>query len=206
MTKKVNKNKIEEKKMNKEKQEEQTKAQESVEEVEETDKEKKSDKKEKKKSGKKAEKKSKTEKLQEQYKELNDKYLRLSAEFDNYRKRCLKEKTDLIKSAGEDILVNILPVMDNFERAMKSMEENQDIDAVKEGINLIYGSFKDFLSQKGIKEIEAIGKELDTDKHEAISQIPAPKEEMKGKIIDTIEKGYELNGKIIRFAKVVVGI
>ncbi len=164
----------------------------------------KKESKEKKKSTKK--KKSKTEELQDKYNELNDKYLRLSAEFDNYRKRCLKEKTDLIKSAGEDILLNILPVMDNFERAMKSLDENPDIDSVKEGVHLIYNSFKDFLSQKGIKEIEAIGEDFDTDKHEAISQIPAPNEEQKGKVIDTVEKGYELNGKIIRFAKVVVGI
>ncbi len=164
----------------------------------------KKESKEKKKSTKK--KKSKTEELQDKYNELNDKYLRLSAEFDNYRKRCLKEKTDLIKSAGEDILLNILPVMDNFERAMKSLDENPDIDSVKEGVHLIYNSFKDFLSQKGIKEIEAIGEDFDTDKHEAISQIPAPNEEQKGKVIDIVEKGYELNGKIIRFAKVVVGI
>jgi len=175
-------------------------------EVEGKASEEKNDAKDKKKSGKKDKKKSKTEELQEKYNELKDKYVRLSAEFDNYRKRSLKEKTDLIKSAGEDILVNILPVIDNFERAMKSLDENPDIDSVKEGVHLIYNSFKEFLSQKGVKEIDATGEDFDTDKHEAISQIPAPSEDMKGKVIDTIEKGYELNGKVIRFAKVVVGV
>lgn len=198
MTKINDKNNIEEQKIEQEEHDKKV-------EMTENDSENK-DSKEKKKSGKKEKKKSKNEELQDKYKELNDKYLRLSAEFDNYRKRCLKEKTDLIKSAGEDILVNILPVMDNFERAMKSLDENPDIDSVKEGVHLIYNSFKDFLSQKGINEIEAIGEDFDTDRHEAISQIPASSDEQKGKVIDTIEKGYELNGKIIRFAKVVVGI
>ena len=192
MTKKAEKQNIENKKMDKEK--------------EAKEQEAKQEKNEKKKHDKKEKKKSKKEELQEKYNELNDKYLRLSAEFDNYRKRCLKDKTELIKSAGEDILINILPVMDNFERAMKSLDENPDIDSVKEGIHLIYNSFSDFLSQKGVKEIEATGKEFDTDKHEAISQIPAQQEDMKGKVIDTVEKGYELNGKVIRFAKVVVGV
>ncbi len=199
MTKKSDKTHTENEKMKKEEQEKNI-------EVKEEASEEKKDAKNKKKSEKKEKKKSKTEELQKKYNELNDKYLRLSAEFDNYRKRCLKEKTDLIKSAGEDILINILPVMDNFERAMKSLDENPDIDSVKEGIHLIYNSFKDFLSQKGIKEIEAIGEDFDTDRHEAISQIPAQSEDQKGKVIDTVEKGYELNGKIIRFAKVVVGI
>ncbi len=141
------------------------------------------------------------------YNELNDKYLRLTAEFDNFRRRSLKEKMELIKSAGEDILVNILPVMDNFERAMKSMEGNGEDgkNAVIEGVELIYNNFKDFLAQRGVKEIEAIGKEFDTDHHEAITKIPAPEEGMKGKVIDVIEKGYLMHEKVIRFAKVVVG-
>jgi molecular chaperone GrpE len=141
------------------------------------------------------------------YNELNDKYLRLTAEFDNFRRRSLKEKMELIKSAGEDILVNILPVMDNFERALKSMEGNGEDgkNAVIEGVELIYNNFKDFLAQRGVKEIEAIGKEFDTDHHEAITKIPAPEEGMKGKVIDVIEKGYLMHEKVIRFAKVVVG-
>jgi len=143
--------------------------------------------------------------FEDKFKELNNKYLRLSAEFDNYRKRSLKEKMDLIKSAGEDILINILPVMDNFERALKSLNDNKDENSAKEGIELIYNNFSDFLKQRGVQEIEAIGKELDTDFHEAITKIPAQEEDQKGKIIDTIEKGYSLHGKVIRFAKVVIG-
>lgn len=137
--------------------------------------------------------------------EINDKYIRLSAEFDNYRKRTLKEKMELMKSAGEGILNKILPVMDNFERAMKSMETTNDAVAVKEGIDIIYTSFKDFLNQNGVKEIECINMEFDTDVHEAVTKIPAPTEELKGKVVDCIQKGYVLNDKVIRFAKVVVG-
>lgn len=136
---------------------------------------------------------------------LNDKYIRLVAEYDNYRKRTLKEKIDMMKTAGEDILVNILPVMDNFERGLKAMEMSKDIEAVKEGINLIYTKFKEFLTQRGVIEIEAIEKELNTDLHDAITNIPAPNEQLKGKIVDVVEKGYMLKDKVIRFAKVVVG-
>ncbi len=143
--------------------------------------------------------------IEEKFNELNNKYLRLSAEFDNYRKRSLKEKMELIKSAGEDILVNILPVMDNFERALNSLKEKEEDSSTKEGVELIYNNFSDFIKQRGVQEIEAIGKELDTDFHEAITKIPAQKEEQKGKIIDVIEKGYLLHGKVIRFAKVVIG-
>lgn len=143
--------------------------------------------------------------LQSQVSELSDKYLRLSAEFDNYRKRTLRERMELIKSAGEDILLNILPVVDNFERALKSVESAQDIQAVKDGIVLIYNSFKEFMSQRGIKEIEAINQPFDTDVHEAITKIPAPDPALKGKVVDVILKGYQLNDKVIRFPKVVVG-
>lgn len=145
--------------------------------------------------------------FEEKYKEMHDKYLRLTAEYDNYRKRSLKEKMDLIKSAGEDILLSILPVMDNFERAIGSMEKNtnEEENAVIDGVELIYNNFKDFLSQKGVKAIDAIGKEFDTDLHEAITKIPAPEEELKGKVVDVIEKGYTMHEKVIRFAKVVVG-
>jgi len=140
-----------------------------------------------------------------QFDEMKDKYLRLSAEFDNYRKRTLKEKMELTKSAGEGILLNILPVVDNFERALKSLEASKDIDAVKEGIHLIYGTFMDFLKQQGIKSMEAVNLEFNTDEHEAITKIPAPTNELKGKVIDVVEKGYKLHDKVIRFAKVVVG-
>ncbi len=143
--------------------------------------------------------------VEEKYSLLNDKYLRLSAEFDNYRKRTLKERMELIKSAGEDILVNFLPVVDNLERAKKSVDEAKELEALKEGVDLIYNSLKDFLEQKGVKEIKAVGEDFDTDVHEALTKIPAVEESQKGKIIDIIEKGYKLNDKVIRFAKVVVG-
>ena len=137
--------------------------------------------------------------------ELNDKYLRLAAEYDNYRKRTLKEKMELTKTAGADILVNILPVMDDFERALSSMQQAKDIEPVKEGVLLIFNKFKEFLKQRGVKEIEAKEKDFDTDVHEAITKIPAPTEELKGKVVDVVEKGYYLNDKVIRFSKVVVG-
>ncbi len=143
--------------------------------------------------------------FEEKYNNLNDKYLRLSAEFDNYRKRTLKERMDLIKSAGEDILVNFLPVLDNIQRAQQSVNDSKDIKAIGEGVNLIIKTMSDFLLQKGIKEIEAVGKEFDTDLHEALTKIPAPSKKLKGKVVDVIEKGYTLNEKVIRFAKVVIG-
>ncbi|MCZ4693140.1 nucleotide exchange factor GrpE [Ancylomarina euxinus] len=145
------------------------------------------------------------EALRNQLNETNDKYMRLSAEFDNYRKRTLKEKMELTKSAGEKILLNVLPVMDNFERALKSVDESNDIKGVKEGIHLIYTNFKDFMIQQGVKEIEATNQAFDTDLHEAITKIPAPSKKLKGKVVDCVEKGYFLNDKVIRFSKVVVG-
>lgn len=148
---------------------------------------------------------SEVEILQAKLSEVNDKYLRLSAEFDNYRKRTLKERMDLIKTAGEDILINLLPVKDNMERALKSMDDSSDIKAVKEGVDLIYANFSEFLKVRGIKEIEAVNETFDTDLHEALTKIPAPSKKKKGKIIDVIEKGYKLNDKVIRFSKVVVG-
>jgi len=145
------------------------------------------------------------EDFETKYNELNDRYLRLMAEFDNYRKRTLKEKMELTKTGGEDVLKGILPVVDNMERAIKSLETAKDLEAVKEGIDLIYKKFQEFLTAKGLKEIEAQGLELDTDKHEAVTKFPAPSEDLKGKIIDVIEKGYTLNDKVIRYAKVVIG-
>ncbi len=145
--------------------------------------------------------KSEKEKLDE----LNDRYLRLAAEYDNYRKRTLKEKMDLTKTAGADILINILPVMDDFERALGHLDQANDMIAVKDGITLIYNKFSEFLKQRGVKEIEAKEKDFDTDLHEAITKIPAPNEELKGKVVDVVEKGYYLYDKVIRFSKVVVG-
>lgn len=160
--------------------------------------------------GKEPEKEAGTEerKLEEMGQKLaamNDKYLRLSAEFDNYRKRTLKEKLELTKSAGEEILSKILPVVDNFERALASMEKSDDVAALRQGVELIYNSFKDFLSQNGVKEIECKHTEFNTDEQEAVTKIPAPTEDLKGKVIDCVQKGYTLNGKVMRFAKVVVG-
>lgn len=135
----------------------------------------------------------------------NDKYLRLSAEFDNFRKRTLKEKMDLMKNASESVIVSFLPVIDDVERAIKAIETSNNLETTKEGINLIYNKFKDFTKQNGVVEMEAKGLELDTDHHEAITKIPAPTEELKGKIVEVVQKGYMLNDKVIRYAKVVIG-
>lgn len=143
--------------------------------------------------------------MEEKVAAMNEKYLRLSAEFDNYRKRTVKEKAELIKSAGEDLLSRILPVVDNFERALASIEKTDDVTALREGVELIYNSFRDFLSQNGVKEIECMHADFNTDEQEAVTKIPAPSEELKGKVVDCIQKGYTLNGKVMRFAKVVVG-
>ena len=137
--------------------------------------------------------------------DLNDKNLRLMAEFDNYRKRTLKERSDLVKTAGENILSSMLPLVDDFERALKAMETAEDIVAVKEGVDLIYGKFIAFFLQNGVKAIPTENEVFDTDLHEAITTFPAPTEDLKGKIIDCASKGYTLNEKVIRFSKVVVG-
>lgn len=141
--------------------------------------------------------------LAEELKKSNDKYLRLSAEFDNYRKRTLKEKTDLIKNGAERTVVDILPILDDFDRAIKAIEGG--VEGAVDGVLLIGSKFSSFLEKSGIKEIEAAGELFDTDRHEALTKIPAPTEELKGKVVDVIEKGYTLNDKVIRFAKVVVG-
>jgi molecular chaperone GrpE len=135
----------------------------------------------------------------------NDKYLRLSAEFDNFRKRTLKEKMDLMKNASESVMINFLPVIDDVERAISAIEISDNLETTKEGLNLIYNKFKDFTKQNGVVEMEAKGLILNTDHHEAITKIPAPTEELKGKIVDVVQKGYTLNDKVIRFAKVVIG-
>ena len=137
--------------------------------------------------------------------EQKDKYLRQSAEFDNYRKRTMKEKAELILNGGEKSISSILPVIDDFERAIKTMETAKDVKAVKEGVELIYNKFMAVMAQNGVKVIETKDQPLDTDYHEAIAVIPAPSEEQKGKILDCVQTGYTLNDKVIRHAKVVVG-
>jgi len=163
------------------------------------------DHKEKKKKSKKDKKESKIEELEEQLRNIQDKHLRLQAEFDNFRRRTLKEKADLIKTGGESVLVNILPIIDDFERAIDSLKEVSDDDTGKQGTLLIYNKFEDFLKTNNVKEINAIKQDFDVDLHEAITKIPAPEEELKGKVVDVIQKGYMLNDKVIRFAKVVIG-
>ncbi len=142
---------------------------------------------------------------EEKLAELQDRYLRLSAEYDNFRKRTLKEKIDLQKSANERLLETLLSVADDFDRALQVVDEAKEIEAVKEGLILISGKFNGFLTQQGVKEIEAVKKEFDTDLHEAITKIPAPSKKLKGKVVEVIQKGYYLNEKVLRYAKVVIG-
>jgi molecular chaperone GrpE len=137
--------------------------------------------------------------------DLKDKYLRLFADFDNYKKRMAKERLELMDSAGKDIIKSVLPVIDDFERAQKALQNSDDVAAVKEGLDLVYQKLFKTLESKGLKPMESNGKKFDADLHEAITEIPAPSEDMKGKVIDTIEKGYYLSDKILRHAKVVVG-
>ena len=144
------------------------------------------------------------EEAQQMVREEKDKYLRLSAEFDNYRKRTLKEKAELIKNGGEKTLTAILPVLDDFERALKNMETSEETKAMKEGVELIFNKFNKILSQEGLQKIETEGREFDVDFHEAIALIPAPSEDLKGKILDCVQTGYMLNDKVIRHAKVAV--
>jgi molecular chaperone GrpE len=143
--------------------------------------------------------------LEEQVAQQNDKFLRLYSEFDNFRKRTAREKVELLNTAGEDIIKNLLPIIDNFERAIRTNEKATDVKAINEGINLIAQMMKSSLQQRGLVAINSIGEVFNTDLHEAITEIPAPSPDMKGKVVDEVEKGYTLNGKVIRFAKVVVG-
>lgn len=135
----------------------------------------------------------------------NDKYLRLYAEFDNFRRRTAKEREEARKTEGKDVIVALLPVLDDFDRAIRSMENSTDINAVKEGVVLIQNKLKNVLSQKGLSEMQSIGAEFDPEIHEAITNIPAPSDDLKGKVVDEMEKGYYLNDKVARFAKVIVG-
>jgi len=145
------------------------------------------------------------EKLQLENAALNDKYLRLFAEFDNYKRRTQKERVELLQTAGKDVVVSLLPVLDDFERALKATENATEVSAIRDGIMLVQTKLKSILSQKGLKELESINTVFDTDIHEAITKIPAPSDDLKGKVVDELEKGYTLNDKVIRFAKVVVG-
>ncbi|MDA3910088.1 MAG: nucleotide exchange factor GrpE [Bacteroidales bacterium] len=173
--------------------------------------EKKATSKPKSNSAKKPKKKTENKKdkqlreLQERVDELSEKYIRLSAEFDNYRKRTLKEKMELSKNAGKQIFENLLPVIDDLERAIEVTQNAEDIDAVKEGMVLIHSKFLGFLRQQGVSEMDSVGKDFDTDEHEAVTKIPAPEESMKGKVVDVITKGYKIKDQILRYSKVVVG-
>lgn len=132
-------------------------------------------------------------------------YMFLMAEFDNFKKRTLKEKSEILKNAAESTLKGLLPIVDDFERGLDAIKDSTDVDAVKEGMELIYNKLVKYLSANGVKTIESTGKDFDADIHEAVAMIPAPEDSMKGKVIDTVEKGYTLNDKVMRHAKVVVG-
>lgn len=148
---------------------------------------------------------SEEEKLKNEVAQLNEKFVRLYAEFDNFKRRTQKERTELLQTAGKEMIVAMLPVLDDFERAEKALDNSTEISAVKEGLDLVHQKLKNILSQKGLKEMNAIGETFDADIHEAITNIPAPSETDKGKVVDQMEKGYLLNDKVIRYAKVIVG-
>lgn len=150
--------------------------------------------------------KDKEGELEEKLAQANDKYIRLAAEFDNYRRRGAKERLELISTASEDVIKGLLPILDDCERALQVLKESKDTAAAKEGTELILNKMIAYLKSKGLEAMEVKGKELDTDFHEAVAQFPAPDKSQKNKIIDVVQKGYTLNGKVIRFAKVVVGI
>ena len=143
--------------------------------------------------------------FEEKLAEMQDKYLRLSAEFDNYRKRTLREKMEISRYAGEELLKNLLPLADDFERALKHLEDSTDCKGLKEGIDLIYSKFTDFLRQNGIKEIESLNSDFNVDLHDAVAKVPVEGEDKKGKIVDILQKGYYLKDKVIRHSKVVIG-
>lgn len=145
------------------------------------------------------------EKLKSELEKEKKEYLFLMAEFDNFRKRTLKEKSELIKNAAESAFKGLLPIVDDFERALKASEGSEDVNAMREGMELIYKKLKKYMEQNGVKEMDPEDKEFDADKHEAISAVPVPDENQKGKILDTVEKGYMINDKVLRHAKVVVG-
>ncbi|MEI6061368.1 MAG: nucleotide exchange factor GrpE [Bacteroidota bacterium] len=137
--------------------------------------------------------------------ELNDKYLRLYSEFDNFRKRTLKEKLELSMTASESVIKDLLPIIDDFDRALASMKDTDNVEAVKEGVQLIHAKMKAIFTSKGLQEIKSVGENFNTDYHEAITSIPSPSEDLKNKVVDEIQKGYTLHDKVIRFAKVIIG-
>ena len=145
------------------------------------------------------------QKLESEIQELKDKYLRQAAEFDNFRKRNAKERLELMQTAGKEVITDLLEVLDDCERAEKQFEKSSDLEALRSGSMLIFNKLRQILQSKGLKSMDSIGHEFDADQHEAITAVPAPNPEMSGKVIDEVEKGYLLNDKIIRFAKVVVG-
>ena len=159
-----------------------------------------------KKSKKKLSKTEQIQELQYQLAELNDKYLRLFSEFDNYRKRMNKQMGEVIKTASKQLIEDLLPVLDDFDRSIQALKEHNSSTEALEGVELIYNKFFNILKSKGLEPMDSKGKDFDTDYHDAITQTPAPTEELKGKVVDVIEKGYLLNGTIIRHAKVVVGL
>jgi molecular chaperone GrpE len=148
---------------------------------------------------------SDVEKLQKELEEQKDKYLRLMAEFDNFRRRTARENLELRQTAAKDIVISLLDILDDCDRAEKQLQSGGDIEKQKEGIQLVFNKIRSVLQSKGVKAMESINTEFDVEKHEAITEIPAPTEELKGKVLDEIQKGYYLNDKIVRFAKVVVG-
>ncbi|HTQ65277.1 MAG TPA: nucleotide exchange factor GrpE [Puia sp.] len=143
--------------------------------------------------------------LQDQLQEQKDKYIRLAAEFDNFRKRTAKERLELIQTAGKEVISSLLDVLDDCDRAEKQLQNSNDIDKIKEGVRLVFNKLRAALQNKGLKPMESIHTDFDVSKHEAITEIPAPTKDLKGKVIDEVTKGYYLNDKIIRFAKVIVG-
>lgn len=143
--------------------------------------------------------------LEQQLEKEKKEYLFLMAEFDNFRKRTMKEKVEIIKNAAEKAMKDILPVIDDFERALQAMDDQKDIEGLKEGVELIYNKFVKYLEANGVKAIESDKAEFDTELHEAVANFPTPEEELKGKVIDTVQKGYKINDKVLRHAKVVVG-
>ncbi|HTL80247.1 MAG TPA: nucleotide exchange factor GrpE [Bacteroidia bacterium] len=151
------------------------------------------------------EKEKRINELEEQLSALNDKYLRIYSEFDNFRKRMAKEKIEILSMAGAEMIRNLLPVLDDLERAMANNEKATDVKMVNEGVNLVSQKFRSILNKNGLEAISAKGQPFDTEFHEAITNIPAPTPDLKGKVVEEIEKGYLLNGKVIRFAKVIVG-
>lgn len=148
---------------------------------------------------------SEADKLQAELAEMKDKYLRLFAEFDNYKRRTAKERVETLQTANKELMVALLPILDDFDRTNKSLETAENVEAVKEGVALVNHKLWRTLEQKGLKPLETKGTVFDSELHEAVTQIPAPSEDLKGKVVDELEKGYLLNDKIIRYAKVVIG-